>query len=117
MNNLLDNAIEACGKLKPDKRFIRLTTRRKKQFLLLTVENSFDGTVPGWREDSLPATTKKSALPEIITEHGIGLENVRDVARRYFGGVNIKAEGTVFYVTVLLQKENKEAAIKRGEGK
>lgn len=117
LNNLLDNAIEACGKLEPDKRFIRLTTRRKKQFLLLTVENSFDGTMPGWREDSLPATTKKSALPEIITEHGIGLENVRDVARRYFGGVNIKAEGRVFHVTVLLQKENKEAAIKRGEGK
>ncbi len=26
-------------------------------------------------------------------EHGIGLENVRDVAERYFGGVKYKSEG------------------------
>lgn len=115
LNNLLDNAIEACGKLEPERRFIRLTARERKQFLLLTVENSFDGAAPGWREDSLPATTKKASLPGIVTEHGIGLENVRDVAERYFGGVSIKAEGTVFHVTVLLQKENKE--VKRGEEK
>ncbi len=105
LNNLLDNAIEACGKLRPERRFIRLTTRRRKQFLLLTVENSFDGAEPTWTEDVLPSTTKRTSLPEIAMEHGIGLGNVRDVAERYFGGVNIKAEGTVFHVTVLLQKE------------
>lgn len=40
----------------------------------------------------------------IITEHGIGLENVRDIAERYFGGVNIKVKGDVFHVTVMLQQ-------------
>ena len=48
--------------------------------------------------------TKQSTLPEIITEHGIGLENVRDVAERYLGGVNIKVKGDVFHVTVMLQQ-------------
>lgn len=104
MNNLLDNAIEACEKLEAGKRFIRLTLKRKKQFLLLDVENSFDGIIPMKKGGSLPVTTKQSAMPEIITEHGIGLENVRDMAERYFGGVNIKAKGDVFHVIVMLQQ-------------
>ena len=105
LNNLLDNAIEACEKLKSGERFICLTMKRKKQFLLLEVENNFDATVPIQTDASLiPVTTKPSALPEIITEHGIGLENVRDVAERYFGGVNIKVKGNVFHVTVMLQQ-------------
>ena len=105
LNNLLDNALEACEKLEPGKGFIRLTMKRKKQFLLLEVENSFDGAVPvqaGGR--FIPPTTKQSTLPGIITEHWIGLENVRDVAERHFGGVNIKVKGDVFHVTVMLQQ-------------
>ena len=108
LNNLLDNAIEACEKLEPGKGFIHLELRRRKQFLLLEVENSFDGIVPIREESSLPVTTKQSALPVIITEHGIGLQNVRDVAERYFGGVKIKVKGDVFHVTVMLQQEIQE---------
>ena len=112
LNNLLDNAIEACEKLEAGKRFIRLTLKRKKQFLLLDVENSFDGAVPVQMGGGfIPSTTKQSTMPSIITEHGIGLENVRDIAERYFGGVSIKVKGDVFRVTVMLQqgevKENK----------
>ena len=104
LNNLLDNAIEACEKLEPGKGFIRLSLKRKKQLLILYVENSFDGAVPVSKGSSLPPTTKQSILPGIITEHGIGLENVRDIAERYFGGVNIKVKGDVFHVTVMLQQ-------------
>jgi len=104
LNNLLDNAIEACEKLETGKEFIRLSLKRKKQFLILCVENSFDGTVPVSKGSPLPPTTKQSILPGIITEHGIGLENVRDIAERYFGGVNIKVKGDVFHVTVMLQQ-------------
>ena len=104
LNNLLDNAIEACGKLETGKGFVRLSLKRKKQFLILCVENSFDGAVPVSKGSPLPPTTKQSILPGIITEHGIGLENVRDIAERYFGGVNIKVKGDVFHVTVMLQQ-------------
>ena len=106
LNNLLDNAIEACEKLEQGKGFIRLMLKRKKQFLLLEVENSFDGAVPIRKGSLFPATTKQNVLPDIVTEHGIGLENVRDVAGRYFGGVNIKVKRDVFHVTVMLQQEN-----------
>ena len=104
LNNLLDNAIEACEQLEIGKGFVRLSLKRKKQFLILCVENSFDGAVPISKCSPLPPTTKQSILPGIITEHGIGLENVRDVAERYFGGVNIKVKGDVFHVTVMLQQ-------------
>ena len=104
LNNLLDNAIEACEKLETGKGFVRLSLKRKKQFLILYVENSFDGAVPVSKGSPLPPTTKQSILPGIITEHGIGLENVRDIAERYFGGVNIKVKGDVFHVTVMLQQ-------------
>ena len=104
LNNLLDNAIEACEKLETGKGFVRLSLKRKKQFLILCVENSFDGAVPVSKGSPLPPTTKQSILPGIITEHGIGLENVRDIAERYFGGVNIKVKGDVFHVTVMLQQ-------------
>ncbi len=111
LNNLLDNAIEACEKLETGKGFVRLSLKRKKQFLILYVENSFDGAVPISKGSSLPPTTKQSILPGIITEHGIGLENVRDIAERYFGGVNIKVKGDVFHVTVMLQQENQDKIV------
>ena len=107
LNNLLDNAIEACEKLEPGKGFIRLSLKQKKQFLLLEVENSFDGNMPVREGGSLPISTKQNTLPDIVTEHGIGLENVRDMAERYFGGVNIKVKGDVFHVTVMLQQGEK----------
>ena len=111
LNNLLDNAIEACEKLETGKGFVRLSLKRKKQFLILCVENSFDGAVPISKGSPLPPTTKQSILPGIITEHGIGLENVRDIAERYFGGVNIKVKGDVFHVTVMLQQENQDKIV------
>ena len=72
--------------------------------MILCVENSFDGAVPVRKGGTLPPATKQSILPGIITEHGIGLENVRDIAEKYFGGVNIKVKGDVFHVTVMLQQ-------------
>ncbi len=111
LNNLLDNAIEACEKLEAGKGFIRLSLKKKTKFLLLDVENSFDGIVPLKKSSSFPATTKQTMMPDIITEHGIGLENVRDIAERYFGGVNIKTKGNVFHVTVMLQQENQDKIV------
>ncbi|MCH5273704.1 MAG: sensor histidine kinase [Lachnospiraceae bacterium] len=107
LNNLLDNAIEACGKIEQKQRFIRITLKRKKQFLLIDVENSFDGILNRRDNKQLPLTTKESNAPDILTEHGIGLRNVSDIAKRYYGGVNIKVREKVFHITVMLQQEEK----------
>ena len=78
--------------------------KRKDNFLLITVENSFDGILQQ-AEDGLPRTMKETELPEILMEHGVGLRNVRELAERYFGAVNIEAKGNRFKVTVMLQKQ------------
>lgn len=104
LNNLLDNAIEACQKIEREKRYIRLSLKRKDHFLLITVENSFDGILQQ-AEDGLPQTAKDTELPEILMEHGVGLRNVKEIAERYFGAVNIEAKESRFKVTVMLQKQ------------
>lgn len=106
LSNLLNNAIEACEKLEQENRYISLVLKRKNRFLLIEVENSFDGELE-WREgESVPATRKQDSLPDVLMEHGIGLRNVKDVAERYLGDLNIKAGNGTFKVTVMLQQDD-----------
>lgn len=108
LNNLLDNAIEACQKVEPAERYIRLVLKRKSPFLLLEVENSFNGIAVQWNEDGLPRTTKISVQDKGGSEHGLGLGNVKETAERYLGGVDIKINGNKFRVTVMLQQRERE---------
>ena len=101
LQNLLQNAIEACGKISGSGRFIVLAGKRKGRFFLIEVKNSFAGQVV-FRQDGLPATTKK----EDISMHGIGLSNVRREAKKHMGEIEIKAENQEFCVTVLLQEKH-----------
>ncbi|MDE7429132.1 MAG: ATP-binding protein, partial [Lachnospiraceae bacterium] len=105
LNNLLDNAIEACENVEQEKRYISVILKRKDHFLLIEVENSFDGKLE-WKDgEAIPATRKQSDLPDILMEHGVGLKNVKDVADRYLGYMDMKAERDVFKVTVMLQQK------------
>lgn len=104
LNNLLDNAIEACEKLEESQRYIRLVLKRKEHFLLLEVENSFDGVIRWEKGTSIPMT-RKQREPLACMEHGIGLKNVKEIAERYLGVMDIKIKENVFQVTVLLQQE------------
>ena len=56
-------------------------------------------------KEKIPATTKQSGLPDILMEHGVGLKNVKDVAERYLGYMDIRAEKDTFRVTVMLQQK------------
>lgn len=105
LNNLLENALEACEKLEQEKRYISLTLKRKNHFLLVEVENSFDGKLEWQDGETAPATMKHEILPEILMEHGVGLKNVRDVAERYLGYMDLRAGRDVFKVTVMLQQK------------
>ena len=67
--------------------------------------SSFDGKLEWQDGEAVPATVKHSSLPEILMEHGVGLKNVRDVAERYLGYMDIKAGRGVFKVTVMLQQK------------
>ena len=104
LNNLLDNAMEACEKLEQSQRYIRLALKRKDHFLLLEVENSFDGVIK-WEQGSPVPASRKEKEPGAWMEHGIGLKNVKEIAERYLGVMDIKINGNIFRITVMLQEE------------
>ncbi|MEY8419504.1 GHKL domain-containing protein, partial [Oscillospiraceae bacterium 44-5] len=101
LQNLLQNAVEACKKVSEDERFIVLTGKRKGRFFLIEVKNSFAGEVV-FGQDGLPVTTKQEDAPM----HGIGLANVRREAEKYMGELELKAVQQEFSATVLLQERS-----------
>lgn len=103
LNNLLDNAIEACKKIPIKDRYITLSLKYKNHFVLIEVENAFDGIVKWEEKDTLPNTSK--IIKDNSIEHGIGLKNVKDVTLRYYGDLDIKIKDNIWKVTVLLQEK------------
>lgn len=80
--NAIDNARKACAHAA--QKYIRVTSRRQGDFLLLVFENSCASN----------AYDKGS---------GQGLENVRAVAKKYGGAVQLQVEAERFALRVLLQ--------------
>lgn len=92
--NILDNAIEACQRMRRgERRFIKIQAGTVKKCFLMEAKNSMD---------SEEQYRKRSAYWEDSGEHGIGLQNVEDVAHRYNGTVHTKAERGVFVISVLI---------------
>lgn len=83
LSNALDNAIRACRDIDVGaEKYIRLTGRIQGDFVLLEVENSFQGTG--------------------LSERGTGLSNIKAVAEKYQGAMSIKTQGGSFILSVLL---------------
>lgn len=82
LGNALDNAMEACRKLKakePDaEAFIRISLFQKRELFFLKVENSFDGRVVRKPQNEFPVTDKADR-----ENHGIGLINIKNTAEKY----------------------------------
>ena len=92
--NLLDNALEACGRMQRNEcRFINIQAKTVKKCFLLEVKNSMDRT-----EKYIAGFTNKGDSQE----HGIGLLNVGDVVKKYNGVVNTEAENGIFVMSILL---------------
>ena len=104
LGNALDNAMEACRKLKekePEaKTFIRLSSFRKDNLLIFKIENSFDGTLKRKRQAGLPETDKADKKV-----HGIGLANIKNTAEKYQGTMDYKIDGRVFILSVMMKNE------------
>lgn|GEM_PF-2812358 len=93
ISNLLDNAIEACEQLSaPD---ISITVRQKGRYLHIACKNTVAFDVI--KENGALMTTKKSS------QHGIGLQVVRNIVNAYDGMIDFHMENLVFVVTVMLK--------------
>lgn len=110
INNLLQNALEACERMETGKKYILLSGRQKKRFFIINVRNSFEGEVLFDRNTNLPLSAKENTTGEAISLHGIGLSNVKREAAKYLGNVDIKVKKNEFIVTVLLQERGTETA-------
>jgi len=94
IGNLLDNSLEACMKVPPEERFVRVYIARAKDNLYLYVMNSADGSYR--RGQSGYLSTKEAQ------DHGYGLQRIDKVVRKYKGYCNRQDEGNVFATEILL---------------
>lgn len=94
--NALDNAIESVLKLADkEKRLIRMAVYTQNNFLMIRVENYFEGALQ--MEDGEFKTTKKNK-----DYHGYGIKSIRYTAEKYGGTVSIEAKDNWFHLRVLL---------------
>ena len=96
--NLLDNALEACVKMKridrQAKPYIDVKTMRIKGVSVIDISNTY-GT-PVIEEQGVLVTTKKD------TEmHGIGLSNIKQLVNDYEGELHIQYDHKVFRVQII----------------
>lgn len=106
LGNALDNAIEACRRAKEHnpqtELFIRLSSFRKGKMIFLEVANSFDGKIIRKPNSEFPVTNKADR-----SFHGMGLNNIKSTAEKYWGAMDWKVENTVFTLTVMLKNERR----------
>lgn len=98
VGNLLDNAIEACRKLpETSEKQITIQTGMEGNMLFISVRNPSAGS-GAVSENGLPKTTKTNSRV-----HGIGLKNVREIAKKHNGKLNLLMKAGIFSAEVLLE--------------
>lgn len=106
IGNALDNAMEACKKLKEEKTeaetFIWLSCFKRGKMLFIEVENSFNGKVVKKKQSEFPVTNKTDEKA-----HGIGLVNIKHTAEKYHGAVDWSVNGKVFTLSVMMKNERR----------
>ncbi|MCM1128152.1 MAG: GHKL domain-containing protein [Lachnospiraceae bacterium] len=107
LGNALDNAGEACRKLKEKEpeaeAFILLASFKKGKLLFLKIENSFDGVISQNKTGEFPVTDKADK-----NAHGIGLANIRNTVEKYQGAVDFKVTDRVFTLSVMIKNEERK---------
>ena len=90
IGNLLDNAIEACMELPPDRRLIRIYMEMKGNYLYLALTN----TAGGRKKHSFTTTRGEG--------HGLGIARVDAVVKKCGGYITRASEDEAFSTEVLL---------------
>jgi hypothetical protein len=91
--NCIENAIEACRKVK-DGKFIKINSKLKGKMLTITVDNSFDGEIR--KNGDVFLSSKREG-------DGIGIASVKAVADKYGESAQFEVKEHIFMATVVLQ--------------
>lgn len=121
LNNALENAIEAVERMRksssvremtvqdgegkksaeremnPNAGYIKIRSYMRKNAYMIEVINSYQDKITFDMETGLPNTMKEQK-----ESHGYGLRNIREVARKYYGEIDIETTGEEFCLSVML---------------
>ena len=92
LGNILDNAIEACEKIKKKERWIKIDMLHNKNTLFIEVCNS-----KGKELTNISKSSKSDAH-----NHGIGISSIKAITKKYDGYVEFVDKGEEFEVVVNL---------------
>ena len=98
LNNAIENAFE--GSADCESPYVSISSYRKKNAYMIEVRNTISKQVEIETETGLPETTKEDRK-----NHGFGLTNIRRVAQKYYGDIDISQSGNEFSLTVMLMIE------------
>lgn len=98
LNNALQNAIENVES--EEQPYISVLSYQKKHAWILEIRNPFNGELCWDAENALPLTSKEKA-----DSHGYGLVNIRRIAGKYFGDLDVVCHDGEFCLSVLLMTE------------
>lgn len=101
LNNALDNAVEACVRLKDseaERKKICLRSYEKRNLFFIEIENGFDGRIFRSAEGELQSTKEE---PET---HGIGIRNMKKCVEKYFGRIEFSIADGYFTTKIMLQQ-------------
>ena len=91
LGNLLDNAIEAS--IKEEEPYIDILIKQEKNFFLLNIKNKYTQI----SKKGLVKTTKQD-----VVFHGIGLQSVKKIVKKYHGEINIEQENQEYIVNIII---------------
>ncbi len=92
--NAMDNATEACEKIKNDKKFIFLALTQKEKMLILEIKNSS----PQIDVNNLSTSKKDKKM------HGIGLQSIRHAVSKMNGHLSMDYKDGCFSLKIVLTK-------------
>ena len=92
--NLMENALEACGRMTEGKKFIHLGSRVDMGLLTIIMDNSFHGHFK--QERGKYPSSKRD-------DFGVGLSSIQAVARKRGGDARFETDGNVFHSSVYVQ--------------
>lgn len=100
--NVLDNAIECEMNIaEKEKRMIHLVLFSRKDFIVIRVENYFEGRLDF--KEGIPVTTKKDA-----DYHGYGIKSIRYTAEKYGGSLSIRTHENWFEMDILIPQQSEQ---------
>lgn len=96
LGNLLDNAIEACGRIEEGARFLRVYMRVNTSQFYLSVQNSARAE---------PDFDERNYISKKRGNHGLGMKRVKAMVDKYHGYLNLANEPGIFASEVTLPLE------------